>query len=241
MQTTRLLLCLSLLLPATGRAAAPLRFALSEGLDMPLLELVRGQPARGIVMDVGAALGQQLGREVQWRVLPRKRLAPALTAGEVDLLCSSNPAWLQADVGWSQPLFANSDIIVVRAGQLPPASLAELAGKPLGTLLGFRYPVIEQTLGAAFRRDDAANPVQNARKLQARRVDYMVSNEISHLYQLRHHAAFTGLNPRFLRISHDDTRCALSRRSPLNLPALDAAIGTLHQRGILAGIMAAYR
>lgn len=238
------LLMLPLLLslcPLPAAAATVLRVALSESSSMPLQQLEHGVVVRGILKDLGEALAQQLQREVVWRALPRKRLERALTIGDADILCYSRPEWLSAQVYWSRPILRNSDIVVTRGDIAKPRSLAQLADRRLGTITGFLYPPVEDTLGAHFARDDSHDELSNIRKLQARRVDYVLTNEIGYLYQRRHNPALIGLNPQYLRYSQYEALCALSRRSTVSLPQLDAAILQLEKSGRLAAILAAYR
>jgi polar amino acid transport system substrate-binding protein len=140
--------------PSAMAGQAPLVFAVSSGNSMPMLELSKNRPQRGILNDVALAIATQLDRQPRFAVLPRKRIEDALLRGNVDIYCYTSPQWLSIDVQWSAPLLHNYDVITTRVDTAVPATVATLKDKPLGTVLGFVYPDLEQQLGSAFVRDD---------------------------------------------------------------------------------------
>ncbi|QLI82382.1 transporter substrate-binding domain-containing protein [Chitinibacter fontanus] len=215
-------------------------FLLSSGNSMPMLEVKNDQPQRGILKDVALALASELNRQAQFKVLPRKRLEQELVSGSADLYCYTMPKWLSADVQWSQPLIRNHDVIATRADTRPPKSLGELKGKPLGTVLGYVYPELEQTLGPAFRRDDGFSETQNLRKLLANRHNYLLISEAEWLYLRSNPTMRAQLNPDYLRISSYDNYCALSRKSSISLQSLNSAIAKLKKQNRFTAIQSQY-
>lgn len=226
--------------PLAMAAQAPLVFAVSTGNSMPMLELSKNRPQRGILNDVALALSTQLDRQPRFAVLPRKRIEDALLRGNVDIYCYTSPQWLSIDVQWSAPLLHNYDVITTRADTPVPASVAELKNKPLGTVLGYVYPHLEQQLDTAFVRDDGLSQEHAIKKLLARRYDYLIMSELDYLYQRNQAQWGNQLNSRVLRFSRYHNYCALSRKSSLNLAELNTAIAQLKKHNRFAEIQRRY-
>ena len=116
-----------------------------------------------------------MGLAPLYLALPRKRVEAALRDGAADLLCDLRPEWVDGKGWtWSQSVFANNMIVASRSDTALPARLAQLSGQRIGTILGYRYPEVEDQLGARqFRRDDAATDDINANKLLNARFNYI--------------------------------------------------------------------
>jgi hypothetical protein len=73
--------CCLLLLAAAGQAGAvaPLTMVVDTSAVMPEARIEGSRVLAGLHADLGAALAKQLGRPVQMRALPRKRIARATT------------------------------------------------------------------------------------------------------------------------------------------------------------------
>lgn len=221
-------------------AAGELRILLDDSTEMPLAEIIRGQVVRGVHFDIGTMLATELAQAPVFVVRPRKRILPALVAGEADVLCDYHPDWLPGPLGWTRPVLTHTDVLVTPLHQPRIRTVAELANQPVGTVLGFRYPEIEQVLGSAFRRDDAPQSLANLRKLAAGRMPYAVINNEYLDYQIKRGVFTTPLHPRLV-ISRVQTRCAVSPQGRLPLAAVDAALGRLAKQGKLATVYARYR
>ena len=118
--TRRLLLVLMplLLLAACGKSGTkPLRV----GMDMsyPPFEMrdEKGQPA-GVSVDLAHALGESLGRPVEFENMPFGGLIPALKTGRVDLVISSMTATGERaeSVDFSEPYLRTGLCLLVQSG-----------------------------------------------------------------------------------------------------------------------------
>lgn len=225
----------------TGSAtAAGLVMIVDASTEMPWAQLQKSQLVAGLQRDLGQALGQQLGRDVSFLVLPRKRIATALQAGEGDIVCGMLPQWFAGPFDWSLPLLPDGELILSLASAAPPKAIGDLHGRPLGTVSGFVYPELEQTLGQGFVREDAPNAAANLRKLNLGRMQYAVVNQLYADYQRRQGTIKTALNPDLL-LAHYVMPCALSRRSEIKLDTLNRAITQLEKSGALHRMIGAYR
>lgn len=236
-----LALCLAAL-PGAGaaRAAAPLVMLVDHSEEMPSARIERGQVLDGISHDLAQLLGERLGREPRFLVLPRRRVAQALESGEADLLCDYLPAWLPGPFAWSRPFLPGAYWIVTRRDYDAPASLRELAGQRVGTVRGYAYPELQALLGDAPWREDAPNADAGLRMLALGRVAHAAVSQRFLQYQQRI-GSFTVPLHAPLPVSSYQTQCALSPRSGIGLAALNQALGEIVSDGSLERLLQRYR
>ncbi|WP_231421477.1 substrate-binding periplasmic protein [Pseudomonas sp. Leaf59] len=164
---------------ATLAAPAPLRFSVSDSWAMPVVQLEGGVPTQGIVYDLMSSLATQVGRPISFHVLSRVRIAAAMAHGDIDVRCYVAQAWvndLSGDYSWSVPLMVQRDVLVSINSQ--PVKVDELAAQPIGTVLNYRYPLLDLLFASGqLSRDDARSEEQVLQKLVAGRFDYAVMNE----------------------------------------------------------------
>ena len=159
--------------------------------------------------------------------------------GTADGVCYVLPGWIDGEFNWSNPVIPNQGIVVARAGTPEVQSIAELAGKPIGTVIGYRYPDFEQVLEQHFVREDAPTMALNLRKLEHGRMDYAITEQTTLAYYLRQAA-----NPRLaqvLRFTSFKAQCAFSKHSKVPFPDIERAIDALVADGTVDNILARYR
>lgn len=234
-----LILTICCLAPARGDE---LVFAVSTGTAMPHTEFQQGQLTGGLIKAFGDVLAQQLGMQARYLLVPRKRLEAPLRNGTADVVCDLRPEWLDGkDWQWSEAIFANHEIVATRRDTAAIRSVYELRRQRVGTILGYRYPHVEQPLDDEFTRDDAANNDQNVAKLLHKRFTYIITNSLYYDYQRKIHPERDALNPVTYTVWSFDTYCALPAHSRLSLASLDHAIQTLKKRGRIQAILDQFR
>jgi ABC-type amino acid transport substrate-binding protein len=184
---------------------------------------------------LGAALARQLGRRVEYLKLPRNRIMAALENGEGDILCSYLPEWLPGEVDWTRAFIPISEVVVTAPRVKPPTTVADLRGKRIGTVLGFRYPELEKTLGQDYIRDDAPSSALSVRKWLAGRFDYLVVPRT-----VLDKQASTGKLPagyHVMTVYEVKTKCAVSRKSSISAADFNNAIEALDKAGELPKIL----
>jgi ABC-type amino acid transport substrate-binding protein len=184
---------------------------------------------------LGAALAHQLGRQVKYIALPRRRLMAALENGEGDILCSYLPEWLPGQVDWSRAFIPTSEVVVSSPHVKPPATVAELRGQRLGTVSDYQYPELEKIIGNDYVRDDAPTSVMSIRKWRAGRVDYLVTQRSVVNQQIAEGNLPPGSH--VLVVHEVKARCAVSRKSKITADEVNAAINAMEKSGELAGIL----
>jgi hypothetical protein len=232
---------LLLALPLSA-CAAELVFAVSSGSAMPMTRFENGELTGGMLKGVGDALAGELRLTPRYLVVPRKRVADPIYSGEAQILCDLHPEWLpDPRLAWSRAIFTNQQIIATRASTPPVTRITALANRPVGTILGYRYPEIESSLGKAFVRDEATSDDINLVKLLRGRFDYIATNGFYYDYQRKTHPEGKGLNARTFHFVTFDTYCAVAKGGRLKVARVDAAIAALHRRGTIQRIIQAYR
>ncbi len=236
MRSRRLICLICCLLPALAVPAAELVVLVDRASDMPMAGFASGSLVAGIHKDLGVALARNLGRNVRFVILPRKRIARALQAGEADILCGYTPEWLPGDYLWSQAILTAEEVLVTDTSVAEPRSIEDVRGQPVGTILGYAHPEMEQVLGKDFVRDDAPNMEINLEKLARGRVHHILIAKGVLYYRQRLRPSPLKLYPP-LPVMSFATRCAVSRKGHVTLAEIDGAIKQAHQDGTIATIV----
>jgi polar amino acid transport system substrate-binding protein len=237
-----LFLLLASILGSAVASAGELVMIVSTETGMPYTSFRQGLLSDGLIKSFGDALAQQLQLTPRYLLAPRKRIESALRNGEGDLLCNMRPEWLDGkDWLWSTTILSSQEIIATRRDTAAIRSVHELRRQRIGTLLGYRYPNLEQPLGDEFKRDDAASDDQNLAKLLRNRFTYMLTNSVYYDYQRKLHRERAALNPVTYAVASTDTYCALPAHGKISLGALDQAILSLKRHGQLQAIQDRYR
>ena len=189
----------------------------------------------GFQQAMAAAFGRQFNRPVKLMPLPRKRMMGALESAEGDIVCGYSPAWFKGDVDWTRPFIPTSEVLIASHRVARPATLEELRGKTIGTVLGFNYPEVQRRLGAGFVRDDAPSLELTLRKWQGGRFDYFLATGVTVERQFASGELAAGFSQ--LVISEEKTGCAIARRGTLRVADVNAAIDAIEKSGELARLL----
>jgi polar amino acid transport system substrate-binding protein len=207
---------------------------------MPMARIEGDRVLGGMNHALGALLAERMGVAIRYAAVPRKRLLDQLRRGEADMACTYQPAWLPAaELRWSQPFFRQNDLLLTRADAPAPKALADLAGRRIGTTLGFVYAELSDALGADFQRDDAPNAEANLRKLAAGRLNHVVVEQRLLRHLQREGRFITPLHAP-LPLGLQRTRCVLGTKAPVSLQKLNKAIATIERDGSLAQLYERY-
>ncbi|OWQ93122.1 hypothetical protein CDN99_01050 [Roseateles aquatilis] len=243
--TRAFVLCLLLLLgwqPAAHPHAhlAPMTMLVDRAADMPFAHIVGDHVHGGIHRDLAHAIAGRLGRTVHLHAVPRKRIGPMLREGRSHWSCALLPEWLDEPVEWTQPFLPHAGVVVTRTDSPRPRTLEDLAGQPIGVVKGYAYPELERALGPSFVRENADSAKAVLRMLELGRMQHASLNQQYLEYQLRHGHSRLSLHP-YLLTGGYETRCAVSRHSPVTARQLDDVIRSLRADGTLARILQRYR
>jgi len=238
----RLVLVTALLGAATTAPAADpavLRIVAPTNQSMPLLRMAADQPAEGLLKDVGEALAERLGLSPSFVPLPSKRAGPAVASGAVDLLCYVKPGWLEDKVLWTHLFLPGIGIVAAHASAPPISALHELKDEPLGTVLGYRYPILDRAFMRAIRREDVPDATTNLRRLALGRIRYAVTDRAALDHFMRDNPG-SGLREA-IEVERYQLGCALSPDKAALLAPLNRAIDRMQADGTLEALLSRYR
>ncbi|GAB2847235.1 hypothetical protein GCM10027277_14120 [Pseudoduganella ginsengisoli] len=197
-----------------------------------------GVLVEGVLKDLGDLIALRMGRRAVYVSVPSKRVGDVLAAGGADALCYVVPVWIDGHFNWTKPFITSNAVVVARKDAPVVKSLADLANKPLGTVMGYRYPEIERMLGKRFVREDAPNTELNFRKLVVGRMQYATIDQIAFEYRVRQDPSLA-LRKDVVYASVA-TQCAFSLQSKIPFAQAEHAIDALVQDGSVAAVLNQY-
>lgn len=233
---TAILAALAIYSPAMAR---PLTFAFGDHNEAPFAIVENGQLKGGFALEFGRALASRLGLDATFRFVPRNRITAEISTGTVDAYCLAAQPYYPAFTAdrFTQPFFTDYDIVLLSAGLRGPAAIDTLHGARVGTVLGFLYPAVIETLfsSAKAERIDARNADGNLRKLQGGRLDAVILPLASWRLALSRDPMMAKIaRPDFISIAARDRVCLVSPLSPVTVPEMNLAIQSLAADGTLA-------
>lgn len=226
-------------LMAGNAAAAPLVVLVDTGTEMPMAAFREGRLADGIHKDVGEALAARLGREANFLLLPRKRIAMALESGQADVICLYLPPWLPGKLQWTRGFFPVSEVVVTDTSVPQPHKLRDLKDQPVATVLGYYYPELEKAMGDGFVRDDGHSSYGNLRKMAAGRLHHAITQQSTLDYYLKVGEKISVHPP--LVVKHYKAQCAVSPQGKVNVNQVNKAIDEMVKDGSVSKILSNYQ
>ena len=236
----RVLPCLLLALTCGAKAGpGELVFVAATNHNMPLSRFQNGELVDGLLKDLGDNIARRMRLRPRYISAPAKRVAEFLISGRADGVCYVLPRWLPGAFNWSQPVIPDAGVLVARAEAAPVRALSALANKPVGTVLGYSYSMIDSELGRAFVREDAPNMELNISKIQHGRMQYAIMGRMNAEYLMR-------ADPQHkLRIDFEFdpfvAQCAFSQKSAIPFGDVQRAIGGLLADGSIDHLLQRYR
>jgi polar amino acid transport system substrate-binding protein len=238
----RLFLTCSLLLsvlPAAAQAS-DLVILVDTATEMPMARFERWRLVDGIHRDVGLALARHMRRTPKFMSMPRKRIVRALEDGSADVLCSYVPEWLDGRFLWTQPFIPIVEVLIADRSVERPRDISDLAGKPIGTVLGYSHPELVELLGDGFVRADGPTTEATLRKVAAGRIKYAVTGKSFLDWRLKVGDPVLKLHPPMVVKSYMG-QCAVSPKGRASLADVDRAVGQMIRDGTVNAIVARYR
>jgi polar amino acid transport system substrate-binding protein len=233
-------ICLLLALsPAAMAGPGELVFVAATNHNMPLSRFHDGELVDGILKDLGDSIAMRMGLHARYVSAPAKRVAEIVTSGRADGVCFVLPRWLPGSFNWSQPLIPDSGVLVSRVDAPPVRVLSDLANKPVGTVLGYSYSMIQSELGRAFVREDAPSMELNISKILHGRMQYAIMGRMNAEYLMHAYPQHK------LRIDFEFdpfmAQCAFSPKSAIPFSDVQHAIDSLVADGSVERMMRRYR
>lgn len=224
-----------------------LEFGISETTSPPLYfppELRKGQKnSSGILNDIYLLLAKELHQKANVSMAPRGRVALMLLYGEMDVYCYSRPDWLEhsSELIWSVPLFDDRNVIATRKETPTIKDVHELSGKTVATVAGFRYPELGEPFASIqIDRSDSVDVGTTMTKLELKRVDYALMNELFLKYYRKNHPT-SDLNENAYLVRSFEVFCALSPKAPFSAKEFNSALEKLKEDHSIQKILEKYQ
>jgi len=216
-----------------------LRIVAPTSQSMPMLRMANNKPVDGVLKDLGELLAQRLSLRPVFVAFPSKRAGPAVASGAADLLCYVKPEWLDTKVLWTRQFLAGTGVIAANSNAPAVAQLETLVNEPLGTVLGYQYPVLETAFKQQILRQDGPDADTNLRRLAVGRVRYAVTDRAALAYYLKTNP--TAALREVIEVEHYQLGCALTPSKPELLRPLNKAIEQMMVDGSLETVLNRYR
>lgn len=226
--------------PAT--AGEPLRAAVSTSWAPPFLITTPEGGYRGIIPDWYQALGAALGQPLALDYLPPRRLEQQ--GRRQDLRCFGAREWGRLEPGFvdaAQPFMHVDEVLAGPTGRAGPASLAQLKGERIGTVVSYGYPTLEEAFRSGrLRREDAPNEIKMLHKQLQGRTDYVVIRRLTLEHLRLAQPQWRALSATPVRVSSTGLYCGVREGGGVTLAALQAAQARLLRDGTLQRVLNRY-
>ena len=150
---------------------------------------------RGILIDVMTMIASKHGFSVKIEPLPEKRALRGITSGDIDAY-SKAKEWVADPKGylWTDPIVESTDVLIFPKDRPVKFETSDdLKGKKIGTILGYRYPLLEPYFGnGRIKRDDVKKDSLMLRKLLRNRDDAAIINKLVAFWVMRQNPELKG-------------------------------------------------
>jgi hypothetical protein len=241
---------LLLFLARVAGAAEPktITFAVLDTCSKPFCDIrqqgERQELAGGIMKEWYEAIAAELGRQPRMLLLPRKRMEDPKVERLFDLDCFLAPQWVAdpSRYDWLLTFLTIEDRLVSLPAMPPVHGLDDLAGKRIGIIHGYSYPLLDPlfTAGRAIR-EEAGNDDSEISKQVMGRADYSVINMIRFDYLRTVDPAVAKLAVSPLVVGRTPQVCRRPRYSTIALSDMLVAQQRLLARGMMQRILEHYR
>lgn len=158
--------------------AEPLEVAVPVPGVVPFAFLEKGEP-KGLIGEVTRMAFKNMGVEVRFSEMPFARMYKSLEdgalAGGVSALRTPDR---EKTMFFSKPIMVEYNVILVKKGKAWAAkTTADLAGKRIGSRIGFKYPLIDGVSGVSLEPVDTHET--NFKKLAGGRIDGLIIGSIT--------------------------------------------------------------
>lgn len=199
----------------------------------------------GVIWDIANELADELNAQAVFVNIPRKRQEKYLKEGSTDVLLISNPKWLGSggDLMWSEALFDELNVLVTLAhNSLVLQSKQDLYGLDIGTIRGYKYPLIEDDFSQKLiARYDVRELDANIGKLSLGRIDAFIDSSILVDYWLSKKENKQRFQVAPVIISKHQVYAAISPMSSVDPKKIIEVLKELKDQGVIEAVMQKYK
>jgi len=233
--------------PALAQQQECTRVVISADSDYAPLQWYDGRILRGASIDIAMRALQAINVPFEVRYVgPLQRVLDGARSGEVDMVVSLKDTPQRRDYlsFVPVPLFTNPiAVFVAQDKRFAYAGWRDLEGKKGGMTRGNQFGGgFDEFMAKNLTVETEQKLYMNFKKIELGRIDYLITGYYSGLFYLRESGQadrFVALRP---YVSESDNLMAISKRSPCikYLPALEAQLGSMRQKGLLKEMLGKY-
>lgn len=225
-------------------AKTSLQISVADSDGPPIAFLADNRLTGGLSKEIGEALAHELGTNVEFIVVPRKRIEPLIEAGKAQITCNANPKWYKHPqrLQWTKEIYPQVERLISLKPLPDIHYVNELTGKKISTIRGYTYPALAYLwLNHRASHLPESRLELMIRAIQRRLADVAVVSELEFAYWAKNHpidAQQLKLHP--ITVTSIPTMCAVSQHSSITVAQLNQAIDRLHHSGQLKAILKRY-
>lgn len=222
----------------------PLHIAVSDSNTEPYA--IFGADHRligGVAKELLDRVAVELKSPAVYLDVPRARVESWLKTGKAEVACFLNPDWVSAPAqfDWTDTLFFTQQLIIRRADSAKISRLPDLFYKRVGTTFGFVYPELQQAfVERLIVRDDAHSLRSNLQRLAQKRLDAVMTVDLSFYYLLQQQQFGVAFAADPLWTAPPGVFCAVSQQSPRR-QALLSVFSRLKSEGFIESLLQRYK
>ncbi len=234
----------------TGSASLPasrktVRFSASTSWSEPYAFFdAKKNLSGGALKDLMDAMAAKMNRTPQYISLPRKAVDRAAQNLKIDARCYVSPAWVEDPdlYEWTQDVFHVVNMIGFSKKTAPLKKKEDLKGLTVGTVLGYRYPTLDDLFEKkVIFRSDASSGYSNIQKLIQNRLPYAVVEQSEFAWHLKKRGQDLFDIKDFLEIDRRAVQCAVLKASAIPLSDFNQALDGLRHEGFFKTLAEKYQ
>jgi polar amino acid transport system substrate-binding protein len=197
----------------------------------------------GIIKDLMDEIADQLGKTPEYVTIPRKLVDTASASLKIDARCYVIESWVQDPniYDWSKDLFDIVNVVAFSKEVPPIRKIEDLKGVMLGTVLGYKYPMLDALFeNSIIQRSDAGTEESNIQKLVQNHLQYAIVETAEFSWHLKDKDRERFLAKDFFELVRHPVKCAVVKKSSASVKDFDRVIGKLKREGFFDKIFAKY-
>ncbi len=230
--------------PKSNSLPLKIRFSASNSWSQPYAFYDQNKNLiGGVIKDLMDEIADQLGKTPEYVTIPRKLVDTASANKKIDARCYVVEGWVKDPniYDWSKELFDIVNVVAFSKAVPPIRKIEDLKGVMLGTVLGYKYPMLDALFeNSIIQRSDAGTEESNIQKLVQNHLQYAVveTNEFS--WHLKNKGREKFVVKDFFELERHPVKCAVIKRSSTSVKDFDRVIGKLKREGYIEKLFVKY-
>lgn len=225
--------------------------AIGSGYAKPYVFIDENKNVKdGILKRFGDSIAKEMGMQIEYKVIPVKRVLDSLLDNTTNMICFENESWnpdIANKVNWTPAVFEEREVIVTPISK-KLQDIKDLKGN-IGTIIGYGYPNIQPLFdNGQLTREDNVNLEANFLKLKMARIDMILDEYTPTSYLIKNQhlekevKLWDSLSPDgkviYNVVNRYDLKCIYN--NSLDKDKVNKAFNSFKEKGLIKPILAAY-